>query len=307
VARKDNIAPFELCVLTALAILWGAPFGLTKIGLETITPITLVAARVTIAAVVLWTIVLVIRGRDLPRRPGLAGELFAHGCLNCVVPYTLIAWGQQTVESSLATVLNSVAPIFVWLITWGWTRHEPITPARLLGIAAGLAGVISVVGIGGLKSFGQDLAGQMAILLATLSLALAVTYGRRFADIPPEVTAAGMLAWSAVVLVPLCVLLERPLSLVPSTQSLVALLINAVFSTALGFILYFRLVRTVGPMGTSSVGYLKTAVGVLIGCALLGEVFTPPLAVGLVGIAIGVVAINRRLVWPQTATLSRAA
>ena len=163
-----------------------------------------------------------------------------------------------------------------------------------------------MMGFGALDELGQQLAGQVAILLAAVSLALAVVYGRRFTAIPPEVTAAGMLTWAAILLVPLAFAVERPLDLLPSPESLMALIVNGVFATAVGFVLYFRLIRTLGPMGTSSVGYLKTAVGVLIGCAVFGETFTTPLAAGLVGIVIGVIAINRRTVLPASATIALA-
>jgi drug/metabolite transporter (DMT)-like permease len=139
---------------------------------------------------------------------------------------------------------------------------------------------------------GQETAGQAAIVLATFSSAVSVVYGRRFAGVAPEIVAAGMLTCSAILLVPLCLLVEAPWHATPSIASLAALLVNAVVCTAVGFAIYFRLIRTVGSMSTASTGYLKPAVGVLIGCGLMGEPLTWTLAIGLAAVLFGVAAIN---------------
>jgi drug/metabolite transporter (DMT)-like permease len=128
--------------------------------------------------------------------------------------------------------------------------------------------------------------------LATFASAVSVIYGRRFADVAPEVAAAGTLTCAAVVLVPLCLLVEAPWHTAPSVASLTALGTNAVVATAFGFVIYFRLICTIGSMGTASAGYLKPGVGVLIGCTLMGEPLTWTLAIGLLAILFGVAAIN---------------
>src|SRR5712692_5143889 len=240
------VPPLELGLLLLLGILWGIPYALTKIALETIPPITLTAARVSLAAVALW----------------------------------------------IVAILNSTTPIFVCLIGVTWTRHEPITIGRLSGALIGLGGVVVIAGASALLGLGRETAGQAAILLATFSSAISVIHGRRFADMDPEVVAAGMLTCAAIVLVPMCLLVEAPWRAAPSAASLTALSANAVVATAFGFVIYFRLIRTIGSMGTASTGYLKPAVGVLIGCALLGEPLTWTLAVGLLAILFGVAAIN---------------
>src|SRR5712691_3887644 len=288
---NGKTVPFEFGLLLLLGLLWGIPYALTKIGLETIPPITLTAARVSLAAAALW-IVAILLGRKLPRRWDFAGHLFIQGCVACVIPYTLIAFGQQSVDSALAAILNSSTPLFVCLISVMWTHHEPITFGRLSGVIVGLGGVVVIAGASAILGLGRETAGQAALLLATFSSAVSVIYGRRFADVAPEVAAAGMLTCAAIVLVPLCLIVEAPWHTVPSAASLTALAANAVVATAFGFVIYFRLIRTIGSMGTASTGYLKPAVGVLIGCALLGEPLTWTLAIGLVAILFGVAAIN---------------
>jgi drug/metabolite transporter (DMT)-like permease len=310
-APPATSSPFEIALLIALTVLWAFPYALTKISLETIPPITLVAVRVSLAAVVLWTIIFA-QGREIPTRPHLMGRFFMQGCLGALIPYVLTTWGQQTTDSAVAAVLNSTSPVFVCLIIAFWTKHEPIPFGRLFGVLLGLGGVVLIAGVAALGGVGREIAGQSAIVLATFSLALAAIHGRAFADVAPEVTAAGMLTCAAVVLVPTCFFVEAPLDCVPSIPSIMALLVNAIAATALGFVLYFRLIGTVGSMGVASVAYLKPAVGVFIGCTLLGEPFSWTLASGLAAILIGVAAINHygrstRAIVPRAATARIAA
>ena len=284
------VPPLELGLLLLLGILWGIPYALTKIALETIPPITLTAARVSLAAAALW-IVAILLGRKMPKRWDFARRVFFQGGI-CVISYTLIAFGQQSVDSALAAILNSATPLFVCLIGVTWTRHEPITIGRLSGTLIGLGGVVLVAGASALLGLGRETAGQAAILLATLASAVSVIHGRRFAGIDPEVVAAGMLTCAAIVLVPMCLLVEAPWRVEPSAASLAALGTNALVATALGFVIYFHLIRKIGSVGTASASFIKPAIGVLIGCALMGEPLTWTLGFGLLAILFGVAAIN---------------
>jgi drug/metabolite transporter (DMT)-like permease len=292
--REKTTSPLDFALLLLLGVLWGIPYALTKISLETIPPITLTAARVSLAAIALWGVA-AVSGRKLPWRLDCAARLFVQGGVTCVLPYTLIALGQQSVGSALAAILNSTTALFVYLISATWTHHEPMTFGRLSGALVGLVGVVLIAGASALLGLGRESAGQAAIVIATFSTAVGVVHGRRFADLPAESVAAGMLTCAAVVLVPSCLVIEAPWHTMPSFRSVVALLANAVGTTAFGFVLYFRLIRTIGSMGTASTGYLKPAVSVLIGCTLLGEPFTWTLAMGLVAVLFGVAAINDKI------------
>ena len=222
------------------------------------------------------------------------GRVFIQGGIGCAIPYGLIAIAQQSVDSALAAILNSTTPIFVFLISLAWTRHEPLTAGRIFGVTTGLGGVVLIAGASALLGLGEAAAGQTAIIVATISSAVGAIYSRRFAAVAPQVTAAGALTCAAVVLGPLCVLVEAPLQSEPSAASIAALLVNAVMATALGFVVYFRLIRTIGSMGAASVSYLKPATGVLIGCTLLGETLTWTEGLGLIAILTGVAAINSK-------------
>lgn len=291
---KTSVPLTELGLLLLLGGLWGIPYALTKVSLGTIPPITLTAARVLLAAGALWGFAVILR-RRLPRWSWiLAGHLFIQAGAACIIPYTLLAWGQQSVDSGLSAILNSTTPLFVCLFSVFWLHTEPMTFGRVFGAIVGLAGVVVIVGVSALLELDRQSLGQAAIILATCSSAISVIYGRRFADLEPEVVAAAMLTWAAVVLVPVALLTETPWHIAPSGASLAALALNGVVATAIGFAIYFRLIRTIGSMGTASASYLKPALGVLIGCTLMGEAFTWIVFVGLLAILFGVAAINAK-------------
>jgi drug/metabolite transporter (DMT)-like permease len=285
------IVPFELFLLLLLGILWGMPYALNKIALATIPPITMTAVRVALAAVALWILVFA-NGCKWPDQRGVTARLFVQGLIGCVVPYTLIAFGQQSVDSALASILNSTGPLFICLIGLATAGREAPTIQGSFGIIIGLAGVVVITGTGAFTGLGHATTGQLAILLATLLSAFGAIHARRFIAIAPEIVAAGTLTSSALLLLPLAFVLESPFHTVPSAPAVVALLTNAIVATALGFVVYFRLIRTLGSFGTMSVGYLRPGVGVLIGCALLGERLTWPTSCGLLLILVGVTTIN---------------
>jgi drug/metabolite transporter (DMT)-like permease len=281
----------EIALLVLLGLLWGSPYALTKIALATIPPITLAAGRVVLAAAFLW-IVVWMTGAKIPWRSRFVPQLFIQGMLACVLPYTLITFGQQSVDSALAAILNSTTPLFAFLISLAGVRHEDIRAGSLFGVAVGMGGIVLIAGADAFAGIGKGTLGQAAILLATASSACSVIYARRLADIAPSVVAAGMLTAAAVVLVPLCFVAEHPLSVTPSSAALIALAVNGIAATAVGFLIYFRIVGTIGIVGTASVGYLKPVVGVLVGCLVMGEHLTWTVATGLVTTCIGVAAIN---------------
>ena len=285
-------SPVDYGLLVLLGILLGVPYALTKITQTTISPLTGVAARVSLAAIVLWVVVFTSKTK-LSMPVGCTRRFFIQGFVACVIPYTLIAYGQITVNSSLAAILNSTTPLFVCVVSLLWTRHELLTRGRLVGVLIGLSGVVLIAGTNSLIGLGQSSFGQAAIILASVSSAVAAIQGRRLDDVPPELAAAGTLTCGAFILVPLSFVVEAPLHSLPSAGSIAALLFNAFVATALRSVIYFRLLRSIGSIGTTSVGYLKPAVGVLIGFSLMGEDLTSTAVMGLLAIVLGVAAISR--------------
>ncbi|WP_342588394.1 DMT family transporter [Labrys okinawensis] len=281
----------QSALLVALSTLWGASYAFIKVGVETIPPITLIAARTLIAGAVLVA-VLRLRGLRLPRDRRIWGRFAFQACLNSVVPFTLIAWAEQTTDAGLATILNSTSPIFAFLLTAAVTRHEAVTRRKLFGVAAGLIGTCLIVGMEALDGFGREIWAQLAIIGATLCYAGAAIFGRSFKGLEPVMPAAGSLISGAAVLVPVSLILDRPWTLAPSAQSVLALLALAVFSTALAFVIYFRLVQTLGSVGTTAQAYLRVPVGVAIGVLFLGETLSPTAWAGLACVVAGVIAMT---------------
>ncbi len=288
--RKTNMAT-ELALLLALSTLWGASYTFIKIGVETIPPVTLIAARTLIAGALL-VFVLHLRGLKLPLGRRIWGRFLFQACLNSVVPFTLIAWAEQTTEAGLAAILNSTTPIFAFLLTALITQHEPVTARKLFGVAAGLIGTCLIVGIEALDGFGHEVQAQLAIIAATVCYAGAAIFGKNFKGLDPMMPAAGSLVCGAVILIPVSLIVDRPWTLAPSVGSTLALLALSVFSTALAFVIYFRLVQTLGSVGTTAQAYLRVPIGVAIGVAFLGQTVSGTAWIGLVCVMAGVIAMT---------------
>jgi drug/metabolite transporter (DMT)-like permease len=287
--RSDHAVDFALLAL--LATLWGASYTFIKLGVATIPPVTLIAARTLIAGLLLL-IIMRGRGLSLPRDAASWHRFLFQACLNSVIPFTLIAWAERSLDAGLATILNSTAPVFTFLLTLAITRHEPVTTRKLFGVLAGLAGICLIVGVQALGGIGEQFVAQIAIVTATICYAGAAIFSRGFKGLDPMAPAAGSLLSGAAILVPLSLAVDRPWTLTPSASSMLALLGLAVFSTALAFVIYFRLIQTLGSVGTTSQAYLRVPIGVAIGVLFLGETLTSTAWIGLGCVVIGVAAMT---------------
>ncbi len=210
-----------------------------------------------------------------------------------MVPYTLIAWGERSLDSGLAVILNSTSPIFTFLLGSLLLRQEKPTWPRLFGVIAGLSGVTLIVGFTALQGLGSQTVAAGAIVAATVCYAGAALFGRQFRGIDPMLPAAGSLVAGAVILVPLSLVIDRPWTVSPSAESLAALVALAVFCTALALVIYFRLLEMVGPLGTVAQAYLRVPIGVAIGLAFMGESLSPTAGLGLALVIAGVFAMTR--------------
>jgi len=280
----------EYLLLLVLATLWGASYTFIRLGVASIPPVTLIAARTLIGGALLFA-VLVGRGIAMPCDLAAWRRFMLQALLNSVVPFTLIAWAEQTVEAGLTTILCSTSPIFTFLITFAITRHEPATLTKLLGVVTGIVGICLIVGVEGLNGVGNALIADFALIAATLCFAGAAIFGRGFATLDPMVPAAGSMLCGSLVLIPISLIAEKPWAITPSMMSVMALIGLSVFSTALAFALYFRLVQTLGSVGVTAQAYLRVPVGVGIGMLLLGESLVPGAIIGLVCVVFGVAAM----------------
>lgn len=291
---RSVIAPAlvrELMLLLVLSTLWGASYTFIRLGVETIPPLSLIAARTTIAGAVLAA-VLYGRGVRLPAEPVLWRRFMAQACLNSVVPFTLIAWAETTIDAGVATILNATSPIFTFLLTVLLTRHEAVPHRKLVGVAAGLAGTCLIVGVQAAGGLGAVLWAQLAVVAASVCYGGAAVFGTSFRGLDPMVPAAGSMICGAAVLIPASLIVDHPWTLAPSPRSVAALLALAVFCTALAFVIYFRLVQTLGSVGTMAQSYARVPIGVAIGVLFLGETPAATAWAGLAFVIAGVVAMT---------------
>jgi drug/metabolite transporter (DMT)-like permease len=287
------LAPLRnYALLGLLSLLWGVSYNFAKVAVETLPPLTVTAARVAIAALLLGAL---LRASGIPvfssRYPWRL--LSVQAAMINIVPWTLSAWAAQTIDSGLVAVLNSTSPIFAFFITWGITRHEPATGAKLAGALAGLAGVVLIVGVGVVSDIGGQVPQQLACVLGAILFGIAAVHGRRFDALPPLVPATLTLIVGAAVLTPLSLVIDRPWSLAPSRSSLLAAGCLAIFSTAAALYLYYRILGTLGSIAAASQSYLRMVVGVGVGVMFLGEALTPERFAGIALILAGVIAMTR--------------
>ena len=281
----------DYLLLLALALAWSSTYPLTKIGLQSIPPITFIVTRSLIAALFLLG-VLRLRGLSLPTELE-AWKLFAfQQIINSTLPFLVVTWAQQYVPAANTVVLAATTPIFAFLITWGITRHEPATMLKLAGALLGLAGTAVIIGLDALTSVGHEIFAEIAILLATLSFACGTIFGLRMSGYQPTVVAAGSLLFGGLLLLPVSLIVEHPWTLHPTLNSLAAAAAMGIFSSALGLMLFYMCLARLGTLTTNSQAYLRIPIGVGLSVLLLGETVPANLAGGLVLVMIGVAAMT---------------
>jgi len=285
------VKSFALVLL--LALLWGSSYPLLKVSVETIPPFTVVAIRSLLGGLILLAV--------LGKRANLLWEMrsgaplrtmIVQSAFNCIIPWLLIAWAVRQIDAGLATILNSLSPIFIFLLTAFVTRHEPVTGRKFVGVVLGIAGVLVIVGIDALAGVGTQTLAELACVAGAFSYAVAGVMGVRFAKVTPLVPAAGTTLIAAVVLLPVALVLEQPWTAQPSMRSMLAMLAAAVFSTGLAMTIYFKLLATVGSITMSAQAYLRILVGVGLGIVFLGERPTAHAIIGLCLVVLGVVAMT---------------
>ena len=285
----------EWGLLVALSILWGASFFFFKVLVAAVPPFTIVLGRVGIAAIALN--LYCFARRDPMRAPlRLWGAFLVMGLLNNVVPFTLIVFCESRVSSGLASILNATTPIVTILAAHFATEDEKLTPAKGLGVALGFLGVAVLIGPAVLSaSTAGDGVGELAGLGAALSYAFAGIYGRRFKGLPPLKIATGQVSASTLVLLPLSLSVERPWLLpLPDAKIWGAFLGLGLLSTALAYLIYFRILAIAGATNLLLVTFLLPISALMLGVALLGETISPAALGGMMLIGLGLAAIDGR-------------
>jgi drug/metabolite transporter (DMT)-like permease len=287
------MSPTDWLLLIALSLLWGGSFFFGKVAVLELPPLTVAFGRVAIAAAILIVLARAT-GVALPATFAAWRPFAIMGLLNNAIPFVLILWGQTHIPSGLAAILNATTPLFTVLVAHVATRDERLTPSRLIGVTIGLGGVVVMIGPD-LRDLGSNVAAQGACLLAAISYAFAGIYGRRFRGEPALRVAAGQLVMSSLMLAPLALVFDRPWTLMPpSAAAWAALMGTAILSTALGYLLYFRILARAGATNVLLVTFLIPVSAILLGTLILGEQLAVRPIVGMIAIALGLAAIDGR-------------
>ena len=295
--QQRAMTPREWGLMLALSLLWGGSFFFVGIIVKSLPPLTIVALRVSIAALVLWA-----SGRWTgvsPRRVLAAfPSLATMGLLNNVVPFSLLVWAQTHLSSGLTAILNAATPVLTVIAAHFLTQTEKMTPRRIFGAALGFVGVAAMVGGDVASGLAGNALAEGACILAAAFYALSSIYARRFraAGLAPFDIATGQLTASSLMLAPIAALVDAPWNLpMPGTATLIAILLYACLSTALAYIVYFRILSGAGATNVVLVTVLAPATTILLGAMILGERLESRDFLGLGLIALGIAFVDGRL------------
>lgn len=283
--------------LLLLALLWGGAYFLTRISLPEVPPLTIVLARVGIAAVTLWIAVAVLRVR-LPLDARLWGVMAVLGLINNAAPFALIAWGQQFVGTAVAAIVNGVTPLFTLVIAHFVLPGEKLTARRVAGLLLGLAGVAVLVGPDALAGLGRSTIGTLALLGGALLYGFAIVYARLHSHVHPAILAAGQMTIATLMIAPLALALDRPWTLSPSPHVLGAMALLGIASSGLGYLIYFRLIRDVGASNASLVTLMNPVFAALLAALILAEWPGANAWAGFTLIAAGLLVVDGRVLRP---------
>ncbi len=293
-AMSPQMSAADWLRLILLSILWGGSFFFVELAVRELPVFTVVVARVALAAVILQGILRAM-GQRLPRGWAIWGAFLGMGLLNNVIPFSLFFWGQTQIASGLAAILNATTPLFGVLVAHFLTTDERLTLAKGSGVLVGFLGVAMMLG-GGWS--GGALLAQLACLAAALSYGFAGVFGRRFRrmKVTAMQSATGQVTASSLVMIPLMCLVDQPWALpMPSALTLAALVGLAALSTALAYVLYFRILETAGASNVLLVTFLVPVSALILGVGILGEVLEVHHLMGMALIGLGLAAIDGRL------------
>ncbi len=290
-----NVQEWGLLIL--LSVIWGGSFFFTKIAVAVIPPLTIVFLRLALGAMVL-NIILKSLKLSLPRDPKIWTAFLVMGLMNNMLPFTLLVWGQTHIASGLASILNATVHLFSIVIAHFFVRDEKASRLRILGVMLGFIGIVSMIGPDALKGLGGDVLAQLACLTAAFSYACAGFYGKRFKDmgLKPMVTATGQVTVSAFIMLFISLLADQPWTLpVPSTNTILSILGLGILSTSFAYTLYFKLLASAGASNLMLVTFLIPVTAILLGVLVLGEILHTSEIIGMLLIALGLLAIDGRI------------
>jgi drug/metabolite transporter (DMT)-like permease len=287
----------EWGILLFLAVIWGGAFLFIGVAVRHVEPLTYVWLRLTIAAAAMC-LFLRFKGERLGLPREVWGSILLLALLNNALPFTLFGWGQTHIASGLASILNATTPIWGVLVAHVFTQDERMSPRKVAGVLLGFGGVAVMIGPSLLRQVGTDALAQVACIAASLCYAVAAVWARRFRrmGLSPMSVTTGQLSAGAVMMLPLAMLVDQPWTQPwPPVTAWGAIVALALLCTAFGYVLYFKLIDTAGATNALLVTLLVPPFAIVFGSLFLGEVLAPQDFAGLTLIALGLAAIDGRL------------
>jgi len=287
----------DWAILGILALIWGGAFVFIGVAVRHVHPLTYVWLRLSIAAAAMWMF-MHIKGQRIGLPRSAWASMLVLALLNNALPFSLFGWGQTHIASGLASILNATTPIWGVLVAHVFTHDERMTPRKIAGVLLGFGGVATMIGPALLANIGTNALAQLACILAALSYALAAVWARRFRrmGLAPMSVTTGQLTAGALMMLPVSFVVDQPWTQpLPPLGAWGAIIALALFCTAFGYVLYFRLIDRAGATNALLVTLLVPPVAIMLGAFFLGEQLAPQDFAGLALIALGLAAIDGRL------------
>jgi drug/metabolite transporter (DMT)-like permease len=280
-------------IFFALGFIWGSSYLFIKLAVDDFGTFTLVAFRLVVGALLLWTVVR-LAGQTLPRERRTYGHLFVMAIVNITIPFLLITWAEQSVESSLAAILTSPVPLFAIVLSSLFLYDEPMRVNGVVGLVVGFIGVI-IITSRGLTGEGSSVAGEIALLGAAFSYACGAVYSRRnVRGLAPMIPAVFQVTFAALITGTLALVLEHPWTARPDPQAIFSILWLGILGSGVAYLFVFRLFAHWGATRTTLVAYLIPPVGIALGYLVLQEPVDARLILGTTFVIAGVGLVNSR-------------
>lgn len=280
-------------VFLALGFMWGSSYLFIKLAVDDFGTFTLVALRLLVGATLLWAVVLASR-QTLPREPRVYGHLVVMAAINIAIPFLLITWAEQSVESSLAAILTSPVPLFAIVLSAIFLVDEPMRVNGVAGLLVGFVGVV-IITSRGLTGDGSSLAGEIALLGAAFSYGCGAVYARRnVRGLRPMVPAVFQVTFACIMTGVMALAFEAPWTARPDTQAIFAILWLGILGSGLAYLSVFRLLASWGATRTTMVAYLLPVVGIVLGYLVLAEPIDARIIVGTALVMAGIGIVNSR-------------
>lgn len=288
--RKANF--LDVCLLVFCAMLWGSAFMMMKVAVAEVAPLTVATGRVLIGAVALLSYCLLC-GRHFPRDLYTWFLLLVLGLFGNGLPFFLITWSEQVIDSGMAAILMSTGPIFALIFAHIFTTDDKFTWYKLIGMALGFLGVVIVIGVDIFQGLGENLLPQLAAVLAAFCYVVTGVVIRKIDNMKSDMLVACSLLTISLLMVPMSLLIDQPWELwrgndAPSDKAIAAIVYLGIVPTAFAFYLRAKIMVTVGYTFFSMAGYLVPIFGVIFGAVFLNEIIELQTLIALVLVLCGV-------------------